>query len=297
MAYYTKEKAKFGGVTGTILPFTVELPFVNNPNEDIWKNLLPAGFLRCNGDILNASVYPSLAAVLGTGSNCAFAKVPEDLAADEFQLPDIGSKYIRSSLASGQYLNLFLESDNTIRKVGSEIEVQSLIGSEETISYSGNFTVIGQSGIRFNGFPIYRSNTGFTDTDALTEDNFQGHGHKADVGVFSYLGNWSESRFNDNRGDSAGNGDNTGQTEGSNNGVILDFPDGSSGTVFHNHPINLPGSITLKDPSNNTLAYSFGSQNISPDGLTSTVTVTTENLKKLDDAISPYILVEYIIKI
>lgn len=297
MAYYTKEKAKFGGVTGTILPFTVELPFTNNPSEDIWKKLLPAGFLRCNGDILKASVYPSLAAVLGTGSNCVFAKVPEDLAADEFQLPDIGSKYIRSSLASGQYLNLFLESDDTIRKVGSEVEVQSLIGSEETISYSGNFTVIGQSGIKFNGFPIYRSNTGYTDNDALTEDNFQGHGHKSDVGVFTYLGNWDESRFNDNRGDSGGNGDNTGQTEGSNNGVTIDFPEDSSGTVFHNHPINLPGSTILKDTTNNTLAYSFGSQDISPDGLTSTVTVTTENLKKLDDAISPYILVEYIIKI
>lgn len=297
MAYYTKEKAKFGGVTGTILPFTVELPFNNNPSEDLWKRLLPAGFLRCNGDILKASVYPSLASVLGTGSNCVFAKVPEDLAEDEFQLPDLGSKYARVSLASGQYLNLTLGSDGTTKKVGCEVEVQSLIGADEDISYSGNFTVIGQSGIRFNGFPIYRTDTGFTDNDALTEDNFQGHGHNADIGVFTYLGNWDDSRFNDNSGDSGGNGDNEGQTEGSNNPVTVDFPQGASGTVFHNHPIKLPSSVNYKDATNNTLAYSFGSQDISPEGLTSTVSVTTENLKKLDDAISPYILVEYIIKI
>jgi hypothetical protein len=295
MAYYTKEKAKFGGVTGTILPFTVEMPFNNNPSDEIWKKYLPAGFLRCNGDILKASVYPSLAAVIGTGSNCVFAKDPDALLEDEFQLPDLGSKYVRSALASGAYLNLFLEQDPEVRKVGSEVSVTSLIGDEETITYSGNFQVQSETAIPFTGFPIFKSSTGYTDQDGLTEDSFQGHGHKADVGVFTYLGNWDESRFNDNSGDSGGNGDNAGQTEGSNNPVTIEFPEGSTGSVFHRHQINLPSSTELK--ANNKLVYSLIGQPVSPDGLSSTVTVTTDNLKKLDDAISPYILVEYIIKI
>lgn len=297
MAYYTKEKAKFGGVTGTILPFTIELPFNNNPSDDNWKKFLPAGFLRCNGDILKASVYPSLAAVIGTGENCLFAKDPETLGVDELQLPDLGSKYIRASLASGAYLNLYLEQDNTTRKVGSEVTVTSLIGSEESISYSGEFNIQSVTNIPFTGFPVFRTSTGYTDQDGLTEDNFQGHGHDADVGVFTYLGDWEDSRFNENNGDSAGNGDNSGQTEGSNNPVTIEFPQDSSGSVFHRHQINLPSSTQLKDTQNNTLAYSLIGKPVSPDGLVSTITVTTDSLKKLDDAISPYILVEYIIKI
>ena len=187
--------------------------------------------------------------------------------------------------------------DNTIRKVGAEVTVDSLIGDQETITYSGSFNVISENGIKFGGFPVYKSNTGYTDQDGLTEDNFQGHGHLADVGVFSYLGRWLDSRFNDNLGDSAGNGDNSGQMEGSNNAIIVEFPTGASGTVFHRHQINLPSTAQYKDPINNTLAYSLIGTNVSPIGLESTVTVTTDNLKKLDDAISPYILVEYLIKI
>lgn len=297
MAYYTKEKAKFGGVTGTILPFTIELPFNNNPSDGNWKKFLPAGFLRCNGDILKASVYPALASVIGTGPNCVFAKDPETLAEDELQLPDLGSKYIRASLASGAYLNLYLEQDDTIRKVGAEVSVTSLVGDQEDISYSGEFSVISQTNIPFTGFPVFKTSSGYTDQDGLTEDNFQGHGHTADVGVFTYLGNWDDSRFNENSGDSAGNGDNAGQTEGSNNPVTIEFPQDSTGSVFHRHQINLPSSTQLKDSTNNTLAYSLIGQQVSPDGLVSTVTLTTDNLKKLDDAISPYILVEYIIKI
>lgn len=300
MAYYVKEKAKFGGVTGTILPFTYQLPFVNDPSNSQWKRHLPAGFLRCNGDILKSSVYPSLASVIGTGADCIFAKDPESLGADEFQLPDLGSKYIRSANASGAYLNLYLDQDETIRKVGTEVLVQSLIGTTETITYQGEFNVVGRPNIPFGGFPVYKSSTGYTDNDGLTEEHFQGHGHDADIGVFTYLGDWEDSRFNENEGDSAGNGDNDGQNEGSNAGIQIQFPDESTGSVFHNHQINLPSTTQLKgntDDASNTLSYSLLGATISPDGLSSTVTITTDNLKKLDDAISPYTLVEYIIKI
>jgi hypothetical protein len=291
MAYYSKEKAKFGGITGSILPFTIQLPSSNNPADGDWKRYVPAGFLRCNGQILKAERYPALAAVIGIGSECRFAKDPDTIGDDEIQLPDLGSKYIRASNSSGQYLNTTLQQDSSIFKVGTETEVLSLIGSQATISYSGNFEVIGGGEFEFGGYPTLESSTGYTITDNLSEDNFQGHGHSANVGVFTYLAKWTDSIFYSG----ASNGGNNGQTEGSNNGVQLEFPEESPGSVPHNHRITLPGTNELKDK--NEFRYTFQNQTIPATGLTSTITVTTENVKKLDDAVSPYILVEYLIKI
>lgn len=287
--YYSKQKAKFGGVTGTIIPYPIAL------TNDVQKNFLPAGFLKCDGSILKASVYPALASTIGIGSNCRFAKDPNDIADDEIQLPDLGSKYIRSSSSSGQYLNVTLEQDPTISKVGTEVEVISLVGDSTEISYSGYFEVLGQNNLKFIGTPIFETDTGFTLSDSLNEENFQSHGHYADVGVFTYLGKWSDNVFVEGYA----RGGNEAQTEGSNNLVQIDPPDQASTTVSHNHRINLPGSTELK--ANNSLSYSFsnvgGSLQFPADGLRSEIIITTSNVKKLDDVISPYILVEYLIKI
>ena len=287
--YYSKQKAKFGGVTGTIIPYPIAL------TDNVKENFLPAGFLKCDGSILKASVYPALANTIGIGRNCRFAKNPDDIADDEIQLPDLGSKYIRSSTSSGQYLNVTLEQDPTISKVGTEVEVISLVGDSTEISYSGYFEVLGQNGLTFIGTPIFESDTGFTLTDSLNEENFQAHGHYADVGVFTYLGKWSDNVFIEGYA----RGGNEAQTEGSNNLVQIESPEQASTTVSHNHKINLPGSTELK--GNNTLNYSFsnvdGQLQFPADGLRSEIIITTSNVKKLDDVISPYILVEYLIKI
>jgi hypothetical protein len=285
-AYYSKQKAKFGGVTGTIIPY----PIAINNDEDR-KNLLPAGFLKCDGAVLKASVYPALANVIGIGADCRFAKNPDDIAGDEIQLPDLGSKYIRVSSSSGQYLNTTLEQDPTISKVGTEVEVISLVGTSTEISYSGFFRVLGKNGLTFLGTPVFESDTGFTLNDSLSEENFQSHGHYADVGVFTYLGKWGDNVF---VGDYA-RGGNEAQTEGSNNLVQIQSPDGAPSNVSHNHRINLPGSTQLK--TNNQLRFAFEDEEIPADGLKSEIIITTNNLKKLDDVISPYILVEYLIKI
>jgi hypothetical protein len=287
--YYSKQKAKFGGVTGTIIPYPIAL------TDNVKENFLPAGFLKCDGSILKASVYPALANTIGIGRNCRFAKNPDDIADDEIQLPDLGSKYIRSSTSSGQYLNVTLEQDPTISKVGTEVEVISLVGDSTEISYSGYFEVLGQNGLTFIGTPIFESDTGFTLTDSLNEENFQAHGHYADVGVFTYLGKWSDNVFIDGYA----RGGNEAQTEGSNNLVQIESPEQASTTVPHNHKINLPGSTELK--GNNTLNYSFsnvdGQLQFPADGLKSEIIITTSNVKKLDDVISPYILVEHLSKI
>lgn len=289
--YYAKEKAKFGGITGIIMPFMVRLPDVNIPDQSTWRTLLPAGYLRCDGSILSSEVYPELAAILGSGRDSKFAKDPEILTGTQFQLPDLGSKYIRCANSSGQYLDTVLNQDPTITKVGAETIVQSLVGDSVTIRYGGNFEVIGQEN-NFGGNPLYKASTGFTLNSPLTEDNFQAHGHDADVGVFTYLGRWIDSAYSQVSGS---RGANDAQTEGSNNSVTIEGPGGASFIVNHTHGINLPKSTELK--ADTTFKYQFFNTEISADGLESEVIITTENVKKLDTAISPYMLVEFIIKI
>ncbi len=285
--YYTKQKAKFGGVTGTIIPFPVSIEIPSFRDE-----ILPAGFLKCDGKILKADIYPALAATIGIGSDCKFAKDPDNMAPDEIQLPDLGSKYVRSSTASGEYLNDTLNQNPLIKKVGTEIEIVSLIGSEATISYSGLFQIQGQSGIGFNGRSILELQSPTTLNDQLSEENFQAHGHNADTAVMTYTGRWTDNFF---VADFGARGGNAAQTEAQNDYVLLPSPEGASTLVSHNHDINLPTSSELR--ANNTQTMFFDTFNIPADGLTSTVTVTTEDTIKLDDITSPYYLVEYIIKV
>jgi len=293
-AYYTREKAKFGGTTGTIVPFTIQLPSTNFPNFGDWKNYLPAGFLRCDGGIFSAAQFPALASVIGTGSDCPFAKDPENLADDLFQLPDLGSKYIKASIGAGEYFNNIVSTnENGLERVGAEVAVSTLIGTTAEISYAGTFEVAGQPNIPFGGNPIFESteNDGYTFNDFLTEENWQAHGHTADVGVLTYTGNWKDSGLVNDFG-----GDTEASNEGSNNLVQSSTPDGSVVTSQHNHQIELPKSAELKAGTTFNFTVPNGIQ-IDPTGLVTTVNLSTENVEKLDKAISPYILMEYIIKI
>lgn len=289
--YYTVEKAKFGGTTGTVIPFTIQLPSTNFPNFGDWDTYVPAGYLRCDGSILRAELYPQLASVIGTGTNCPFAKQP-DLGAEFFQLPDLGSKYIRCSTSSGQYLNNTLEQDANTAKVGTETLVETLIGDEVVITYSGSFQLETDT-TDFFGNPFFRSSDNDENTfeDTLTEENWQAHGHNADVGVFTYLGNWTDS-FAVDTGEQV---DNEGKTEGANTLLFVEQPDSALTTVKHDHQIIFPSSTTLRDNTN--FQFTYGSTQISPDGLETTISLSVEDVKKLDTAVSPYILVEYIIKI
>jgi len=294
--YYSVEKAKFGGTTGTIIPFMRQLPSTNFPDQGNWKNYVPAGFLRCDGTIYKADLFPILASVIGIGTSCRFAKVTTGanaISSDSIQLPDLGSKFIRCSNASGQYLNLTTAQDTTLSKVGVETEVSSLVGSSATITYAGTFNLTGATDINFSGNPFFVSdNAGYSPLDFLTEDNFQAHGHNADVGVFTYLGKWKDSNWTSN----GGSGSNSGKTDGSNN---LEQIQGASNAVnnpSHNHQVLFPTSTQLKAATTFKFKYN-DNQTISADGLTSTIQLSTENVKKLDNVIMPYVLVEYIIKI
>ena len=296
--FYTNERARYGGVTGTIIPYPIKLPDVNVPDQGDWRDLLPAGYLRCDGSIRAASEYPVLAEVLGVGNNSKFKRPDQEVSNNQFVLPDIGSKYIQGGNASGAYLNdrVINEDSSKPYRVGAEVNVVSLIGDTTTITYSGEFTVVSPGQVEFIGNPQFGTTTSDNRTlkAFLSEQNFQAHGHDADVGVFSYLGKWSDSIF---VGESTGasQGGNDGQNEGSNEPLTIQSPTDSSAVVSHAHLIDFPSSTQIAD--NNNLRYTFSDVNVDAFGLETTVTLTTNNIKKLDEATPPYILVEYIIKI
>lgn len=296
--FYTKERARYGGVSGTIIPFPIKLPTVNVPNEGDWKEYLPAGYLRCDGSILAASEYPILASILGTGANSKFKRPDQVLNNNQFVLPDIGSKHIQGGNASGAYLNdkVLNEDSTNPYRVGAEVNVVSLIGDTTDISYSGSFEVISPGNLEFIGNPQFGTTTtdGRTLDAFLSEQSFQAHGHEAGVGVFSYLGSWADSIFT---GETTGasQGGNNAQNEGSNELVTIQSPTGAGAVVSHAHLIDFPSSTQISD--NNELRFSFVNTDVDAFGLESTVTLTTSNVKKLDEATPPFILVEYIIKI
>jgi len=296
--FYTNERARYGGVSGTIIPFPIKLPDVNVPDQGDWKNLLPAGYLRCDGSILSATEFPILAGILGVGNNSKFKRADTELTNDQFQLPDIGSKFVSGGNASGAYLNdtVINEDSNGGYRVGAEISVVSLIGDSATISYSGSFEVISPGNVEFIGNPQFTTTTSDSRTlkAFLSEQNFQAHGHDADIGVFSYLGQWADSVF---VGDTTGasQGANDGQNEGSNEPITIQQPTDSGAVVDHAHLIDFPSSTEIAD--NNNLRYTFQNTDIDAFGIETTVNLTTNNIYKLDEATPPYILVEYIIKI
>lgn len=289
MANYAREKSKYGGIIGSIQIYTTTLPLANDPLDSSWRSQIPAGFLRCDGSILPANEYPELAALLGTGDASKFRKPEKTLSEDQFQLPDLGSKYLKPGLASGQYSDLVLlqtvtENFTGKKRVGSEVDVTSNIGNSATIDYAGNFTVVGQTGIPLLG------NSKFTPPEdkelsvtTLDQSSFQGHGHDANTRVLNYTGNFKVG--------ADGKGDGTQNVFAGNAFETSDSPTNTAAST-HTHKLDWPISTAY----NNNFSYSFPTFNVPADNLQTTINVSTKTVTELPDSIQPFVLVEYIIK-
>ena len=125
---YSKEKGKLGTLTGTIINWSSQL-VSDDPEDPIIYETLPAGYLRCNGGIYQAEVFPELATILGTGVNCRYKKPDTELLDNQFQVPDLGAKSTKTSFSSnlGDYLDTYLENDagQEITKSGVGLEAVS----------------------------------------------------------------------------------------------------------------------------------------------------------------------------
>jgi len=290
MANYTKEKAKFGGMVGTIQVLTTSLYGYNSPLDSKFKSVIPAGYLKCSGQILLAKDYPALAAVIGTGQDCKFVKESKKDLVDStrIQLPDLGSKIIIGGSATGTYQ--FDTTDSGKYKVGVGVTPSSNIGNSIDFNYSGNFTVSGQSGLALLGnskYTIART----VDSFALNEENFQGHGHTSNQFVLNYTGPFQNAQ-SDNTKNSATDktGGNGAVSQGYNileeTGTNSSPADGQS----HNHRITRPNTYSQN------FTYEYSTFNVSAENIVTTVSVKTKGIEKLDEAVQPFVLVEYIIK-
>jgi hypothetical protein len=291
MANYAVQKAKYGGMVGSIQAFTNQLPAGNDPNAGAFRSQLPAGFLRCDGSILRERDYPALAAVLGVGDVSKFAKDPASMNSDEFQLPDIGSKYIVPANSSGTYLSTFL-SDGITRRVGAEFDIRSNVGTSETITYGGNFRVIGRTDDLI-GNPLF-SGPEETPRSVITDSAFQAHGHLANQAVLNCTGNYEVSPGIGPEDSSRSHSGNNCHPYGGNLLYSLATPEGATATsASHDHRITVPTSAA--DYSHN-MEYTFVTQDIAPNNLRTTVNISTSTVTTFDTTIAPFIVVEYIIK-
>ena len=178
--FYSKEKGKLGTLTGSIINWSSQLTSAD-PEDPTLLQTLPAGYLRCDGAVYQAEVFPELAVILGVGANCRYKKPDTTLLDNQFQVPDLGAKSTKTSFSSnlGDYLDTYLENDagQEITKSGVGLEVSSNIGTTYTVQYQGNFFLPAQT-IEITGQPGFAKSTGnYTEETEVLATAFQPHAH------------------------------------------------------------------------------------------------------------------------
>lgn len=182
---YSYQKGKYGGPCGSIFPYFIPMQNLS-PLEQEYSDNIPAGYLRCRGQILNADQYPNLALVIGIGDSCIYRKTGTTLqnqvngVGGQIQLPDLGSKYITASSTPGNYLNTTTTNTLTnseIERAGVEVEIVSNANTSNQISfnYTGNF-VLPQKDLPVNG-QVRITAPSSTTRNTVGETEIMGHGH------------------------------------------------------------------------------------------------------------------------
>lgn len=295
MANYTNERARYGGCTGQILVHsTPGLGQNNDPNSAAFKRDLPAGYLRCDGSILNASDYLALSRILGVGSSSRFRKEGANIREEnletgdrgQFQLPDLGSKVVIGGRGTGLYQNDFIDTGvegatTVVNRVGPQIEVVSNFGNQIESFYQGNMQLSASGPIDMLGSPKYNLPKDTSETQ-LNIENFQGHLHNANQTFVNYSANHATA--------AQGGKDYQRSLANSGSGNVLSSSNIGGGESIHKHNITPPISYT------HTFTYSHPQQQVSMAGVSVTVDVDVSDDEKLDALVTPFILVEYIIK-
>lgn len=192
--HYSKERAKYGSGAGTIIVWPVEYDSLDPTAEENIATL-PAGYLKCDGSILKALDYPALAEILGVGDSSKFIRYDlagdpiDDVADDEFILPDFGSKYAKptTGASSGTYINILTQTQSGVekRRSGMGIEASATAGTTTgnttviPVTYTGNFIIPSQE-ISIKGKPSWTkgtNNSGYTDVEAVDSLGLHSHMH------------------------------------------------------------------------------------------------------------------------
>jgi hypothetical protein len=294
--YYSYQKGKYGGVAGTIYPFPRTLEG-NSPTDSDWKEYVPAGFLRCDGSILKADEYISLANVIGVGDDCIYKKPgvtlenkDENGNGGEIQLPDLGSKFL-TSFSSNTGLVLDAEAENpnstaTRERVGIGVELELNQGTEITFNYSGNFNIPTTEVPVSGNYSLEMNSVSATGTIGV--EQILAHGHYSNIARlksqnFPYV----EIAIG--------------------SGVPGDLvPDGFALDVVEINELSVESSGTFEstqhihgvkriNPTNNT-AVQMNSFEIDAGPVSTNVTLAAEDTTAFNDVTQKFILVEYLIK-
>ena len=176
--FLNQERTKIGTTTGTLIAFPRELD-VNDPIAGLSAELLPAGYLRCDGSVYNVASFPALGDILGTGDGCAFKQPNVELSDEQFQVPDLRSKFIKATSGSDQGvindMTVLNASGQEIKKSGVGVTVSTNIGTTAVIDLTGQFRVPGRT-VALTG------NLGFTkpkspDEEVVSALSFLPHAH------------------------------------------------------------------------------------------------------------------------
>jgi hypothetical protein len=308
MAFYSFEKGKYGGYCGCIFPFFGTLTGLSSLGSD-YLDYIPAGYLKCRGQILSADQYPNLAEVLGVGQTSIYKKpssILQERNADgtggTFQLPDLGSKYITANSTSGGYANttsVNTATNLTVDRAGVEVTLESQ-GSSVDFFYSGNFNLPGRN-ITLTGNVVPVAPPSSTSETSPTIGEFLGHGHNSTMKIARRINTRNEAVSSVSirrRGGILGLfcGD-AGRTIcradadfGLEHKSIILEEEGSDTATKHKHF----GVFPVKNSE--TKSASTKDVLISASPLTTTVNINTASVIKMDDIAPKFILCEYLIK-
>jgi hypothetical protein len=295
MIHYSFEKGKFGGVVGTIYPFTTTLTG-NIPSTAPWKQKVPAGFLRCDGSVVSADLYPALAKVLGVGEDSLYRKdniilnaANEDGTGGQFQLPDIGSKFVRASGQGGSYNDLFAISGtgSEQRKVGVSVDLSSNLGTgstvNATISYTGEFAVPSRNLTMSGNYALTMQTS--TGTSSVPTDTVLPHAHFSNtVSIEDPTSKRGSSNVDAGAGYTAEDPYDVEEQQSFVPATGLNLAD-----TVHDHLIqrtNITRSLVPTVPS----------YNVSSENITTAVTLRVDDTYVMNDIQPRFILVEYLIK-
>ena len=289
---YGYEKGKYGIFAGTIIAFSRKLDG-NDPNDPTWKSRVPAGYLRCNGEIKNGDDFPALRQILGVGEGSKFRKtgqILEELGEDgtggQFQLPDLGSKYIKAFPASGGYeFDTIVNpvSENVVQKVGIEVDLTLNQGKVIEVNYQGLLSVPNNTVPISNNVNFGTNLASLSGNGAPDYTGYLPHGHYTNFVVRAY----NDQTVNCSVSDASP--ELTQTNVDIVTGAITALA-GSTESVTHIH--NLPrSSISRSNTSNNI------TKAVEPQNLSTTINMNVDSTFKMDDIQPKFILVEYLIKI
>lgn len=302
MASYSFEKGKHGGPCGVIFPFFREING-SLPLDQDYRDYVPAGYLKCRGQVLQSDQFPQLAELVGVGDTCIYKKDTTVLqnrndsgTGGTFQIPDLGSKFITSAANPGGYINDTVQDTTnnlTLQRAGIATLLQSG-GTSIEFSYTGDFKAPKVT-LSFSGSWKYISPKSSTNETTLGISNFVAHGHLGSYTIASQINRnakaLKQGKYNYNFWAPCWKSD-TVCTPNGNAGVkLLAISYEEAGEdVSHKHNLPTP-TLSASGPSG-----SIPEVTMSAGSIITTVNIKTKEIFKMDDIAPKFILCEYLIK-